>query len=229
MSDSRSKIEALLPDIGMVNPLCLYRMIETWSDFVYLQVAWLEGKLMHTPDYFGSCLMEDCEIMKQELIAINKLGAVTTDSQPGTCTDDNYQRAYIEFYVPLSYAEPLVDCVKDRSDVYILAINFNHETNHDEVYFDNVPDEYETVDEDGSPLKFYNETYGKNHPPESGRGTNLYKFKWDILPYLYKDFPRLNKLMRDSASIEMVASEYCKGPITQILYQCLKKFAVPLI
>lgn len=78
----------------------LFNEVNNWDDVVALYTLFVRNKLPSVPTHFAP-LNLDTRSLIDKLERIIKRGAITVDSQPGTCDNLERQRAYVKFIVNL--------------------------------------------------------------------------------------------------------------------------------
>lgn len=123
----------------------VWNRVISYGDLLNLNISYLTGRINNTPWHDCNICSETYTILP-ELIKINKLGLLTTDSQPGTCIYggfsghdhlryDEEQRGYIECFVYKSIIDRLVRALLKTGEVIIILMN--RDTKHNDIY---IPD-----------------------------------------------------------------------------------------
>ncbi len=93
-----------------------------WDDVRAFYYLFIQGLLPSVPTHGGPLLL-DSQAEIKVLSDVNKLGALTVDSQPGVCTLNLYQRAYVEFFVNETQfdIQKLFDSLS-KNDEYLVTV-----------------------------------------------------------------------------------------------------------
>lgn len=76
----------------------VFRSIVDWDGLRAMDILFLEGLLPSSPSHDGP-LYIDSQTQKRKYQVLVQLGFLTLDSQPGMCSRDEFQRAYINGFI----------------------------------------------------------------------------------------------------------------------------------
>ncbi len=98
-----------------------WRSARTLADLAKLTVAWLNGEIQETPSHLAPPMPETVPLIPV-LIAVNRAGFITTQSQPGEALDDlgSAQRANVSGFASTDTFARLMAAVAD-ADLIITA------------------------------------------------------------------------------------------------------------
>jgi hypothetical protein len=122
----------------------LFKKATTYKDLKNYTIMFLQNEINDTSYHYGPP-DEETELIKDHLIEINKLGCVTTGSQPGLVDDAicAYQRAFVTMLIKINKYEKFKNILSElmNYEVYIRNTTDDNDSEYDS-YLDESSSDY---------------------------------------------------------------------------------------
>ena len=216
---------------GLSDPEKVYKNVRTYKDLIKTNVAFLQGKIYHTPYHLGPIDPETIPLV-QNLVRINEMGFFSTSGQPaltetvfiepwknnetgrtgGNKWFETEQKSYIVGFMPKGHLARFICFMQDKKDFYY-KVSINCEPV--QVLFHTLP---------SSP---YNVSRERSHKVRAQLSNERWDLTANFVDYAppgagelmqFEEFPVIQSLLKQqTVDVEIAGREYKKGSVEDLL------------
>ena len=116
-------MDDIIEEYGIKKPLYVYKLIENFDELLLVNIAFIQGKVKQSPNYYG--YINSKSIYSAKLININKFGFLTLDGQKSKCEYEiqmdnifcSYEKkSYITGFMNKKYVSKLIKYMNNNTN-----------------------------------------------------------------------------------------------------------------